>query len=84
MTTQPASNGNRWFVRVAAALTAVAIVAMFAHIVQPSHAVAEERMKTFASIQKAHNVKLEEFLVQLTTQTETLKSIDKRLESLEP
>jgi len=94
-TEQLPPNGTRIGVRIFAGLAIAAIVGVtgvvFGHIVQPSHAVARQRMDHFADMQHQQtatissiDAKLGGFAVQLATQTAILQSIDDRLDAREP
>ena len=94
-TEQILPNGTRIGLRIFAGLAIAATVGItgvvFGHIVQPSHAVAQERMDNFSAMQQEQNAtissidnKLGGFAVQLGIQTAILQSIDDRLDALEP
>lgn len=88
-------NGTRIGLRIFAGLAIASVVAItgvvFGHVVQPSHAVAQERMDHFSDMQRDQSAAilsidgtLGEFAVQLGIQTAILQSIDRRLDALEP
>ena len=94
-TEQILPNGTRIGLRIFAGLAIAATVGItgvvFGLIVQPSHAVAQERMDNFSAMQQEQNAtissidnKLGGFAVQLGIQTAILQSIDDRLDALEP
>lgn len=89
------NGGNgRWVTRVIAGLVILGVTGLttitFAHIGAPDHAVAKERMDNFDELQKSRaqavavlDTKLDSMSLQLSAQTAILKSIDKRLNTLE-